>query len=172
MTDLAGFLSAALLMLTFTWSGMVKVGRPRRWLEALGVYRIPSPLQPLVFVAVPVAEIAIAGLILVGATKPAGALSVALLSSFCAALLRARKEEGDKLPCGCFGGEKERDYRVLLARNIALLLPAVVLMMSGDVSLRGRPGSVELLPALFVVLGITVIGWTAFEVSRALRRGR
>ena len=68
MNDVVIFLAALLLAVTFGWSGTVKVVRTRRWLDALSAYRIPRPLEPLVFVAVPVAEIAIAGLILVGAT--------------------------------------------------------------------------------------------------------
>jgi hypothetical protein len=172
MIDVARFVSALLLTVTFAWAGAGKVVRARRWLEALSVYRIPKPLEPLVFVAVPVAEIASAGLILIGATKPAGALSAALLCAFCAALLRARREEGDRLPCGCFGGEKLRDYRLLLARNVALLLPATLLMVTGNTSIRTVPGSIEPLPALLIVVGLMVIGWTGFEVSKALRRGR
>ena len=172
MTDALTFLAALLLALTFLWSGAVKVGRAARWLEALGVYRVPRRFEPLVFVAVPAAEIGVAGLIVIGATKPAGALSVALLCAFTAALLRARKLEGDRLPCGCFGGTKEHDYRLLLARNLMLLLPAVVLMIAGNTSIRTVPDSIQPLPAALVVLGLGVIGWTAFEVARALRRNR
>ena len=172
MTDALRFFAALLLALTFLWSGAVKVGRAARWLEALGVYRVPRRFEPLVFVAVPVAEVAVAGLIVIGATKPAGALSVALLCVFCVALLRARRLEGDRLPCGCFGGTKEHDYRLLLARNLMLLVPAIVLMVSGNTSIRTVPDSIDPIPAALIVLGIGVIGWTAFEVTRALRRNR
>ena len=172
MTEILRFLAAAVIGLTFGWSGVVKVARGRRWSEALSVYRIPKPFEPLVFVAVPVAELLVTGAVLIGATKVAGALSVALLCAFCAALLRARQEEGDRLPCGCFGGEQVRDYRLLLLRNALLLIPAVVLMLSRSISIRTLPDTANLVPVVLVVLGVMVIGWMAFEVTRALKRGR
>ena len=172
MTEILSFLAAAVIGLTFAWSGIVKVVRGRLWLEALSVYRIPKPLEPLGFVAVPVAELAVAGSVLIGATKVAGALSVALLSAFCAALMRARQEEGDRLPCGCFGGRKVRDYRLLLLRNALLLTPACILLLSPSISIRTLPDAANLVPVVLVVSGVMVIGWTGFEVTRALKRGR
>ena len=172
MIEVARFFAVVVLVPVFLWAGAVKLLRPGRWREALGVYRLPSVAEPIVFVAAPIAELAVAVLILAGATKAGGALAVALLCGFCAALLRARSKEGDRLPCGCFGGNRTVDYRILLARNLLLLVPALLLLVLPNGSLADLARTVDPLPVVLIVVGALVIGWTAFEVARALTRGR
>lgn len=174
MWEVFGFSAAVALVLVYGWAAVAKAMRPSAWRQALAVYRLPRPADPIVFVAVPGAEILVLVLIFAGASRPAGALSVALLCSFCAALLRARSKEGDRLPCGCFGGNRTRDYRLLLARNVILLIPSLVLMAGATSQVTRVPDRVEAVPALLIVGGLALLGWTAFEVSRAFSgdRGR
>jgi hypothetical protein len=172
MTEVLAFLAALVLVPVYGWAAVAKSVRPGRWRAALSVYRLPRVTEPIVFVAAPVAEAAIVGLILAGATKPAGALSVGLLCSFCAALLRARSKEGDRLPCGCFGGNRTRDYRLLLLRNIVLLVPSVTLMVSPPGSVTHVPSAIEPIPALLALIGLGVLLWMALEIARVLIRNR
>jgi hypothetical protein len=167
---------AVILAMIFAWAPGAKVLRFGTWRAVLAGYRLPPLMERVARVAVPATELTVAGLLIGGETRAGAALSVALLSSFCFALVRARALQGDRLPCGCFGARKERDYRALLLRNAALaLLPATLLAGGRDVSLLGgvtAPRASDLLPSALAVFGVAVIAWTAREVSVAFRKGR
>ena len=70
------------------------------------------------------------------------------LVGFSAAIVRARVRDGrDAVACGCFGGSRARDYRLLLARNAALAarrrrgLAASPATSAGGPARRGRASS-------------------------------
>ena len=53
--------------------------------------------------------------LIAGAARWGAVLAIGLLGIFCVAIARARLLLGtDKLGCGCFGGTRIRDYRLLL----------------------------------------------------------
>ena len=166
---------AALLGATFAWAAVAKLARWGRWRDALRGYELPAGLATTAAPAVPLLEIAVAVLVVLGRTHLAGALSIVLLSGFSGALLYAQARRGDKLPCGCFGRATERDYRLMLARNALLgALAAALLVASGDVSLGGvsAPGADDVLPALLVVVGIALGVWIVRHASSLFdRRG-
>ena len=68
-----------------------------------------------------------------------------------------------RLGCGCFGGSGTRDYRLLLARNLALAGVAFVARKTGqDVPLvrsLGEPAGADLIPVALVVLGLALAAW-------------
>jgi uncharacterized membrane protein YphA (DoxX/SURF4 family) len=167
-------IASALLGAVLLWSGAAKLLRWQAWKVTLRGYRLPRPVEAMAAPGVIVAELGIATLLLAGVTRVGAALALALLSAFSLAILRARSLQGDRLPCGCFGGRDERDYRALLIRNAILEGIAALLLVGGeDVSIvdgiRG-PGASELVPAAFVALALVVIVWMIFQVAASLRR--
>ncbi len=161
--------ASLLLAAAFGWAAAAKVLRPGAWNAALAGYRLPRSVSRAALVGVPAGEVGVAVLLVVGGRSGrAGAVAaVAMLSAFSLAVLRARRERGDRLPCGCFGGSGARDFRALLVRNAALgLLAAVVLVVpevDWDVS---RP---DLVPAALAALGLTLIAWLT-SALRGFRR--
>jgi hypothetical protein len=107
------------LAAVFAWAGLAKVVDPARWRRALAGYRLGAADRALAM-AVPLAELAVAALLLSGRHEEGAALALALLAVFSAAVLRARSLQGDRVACGCFGRARTRDYRSLLGRNAAL----------------------------------------------------
>jgi hypothetical protein len=123
---------------------------------------------------VPLLEGAVVALVLVGELPPAGALGIASVSAFSLAILRRRSVEGDRFPCACFGRSTTRDYRVMLTRNLLVAVMGAVVMLGGSrvsvfEGLRA-PGTRELLPAVLVVAGVTLITWMVVQASTSLRR--
>jgi hypothetical protein len=173
MEALAWFACLA-LVLVFAWSAAAKVLRMKEWREAVPRYRLPGVLTPLTVAGVPVAEAGVVILFLVGASRVAAALTLLLLAAFSMAVMRARRLEGDRLPCGCFGKTKRRDYRVMIVRNAALALLAMpVLLRGSDTSLSegvGAPSASEIVPALLVVIGLALAGWMLWSVTVPSKR--
>ena len=170
MADTLSYTSSAVLAVTFAWSATYKLMRPSSWRNALDVYGLAPVASASVRVVVPLAELAVVGMIVAGVPAAAGALAAALLAAFCVGLLRARAREGDRLPCGCFGGRERRDYRLLILRNVALLVPAIWLMTAAR---RWEPSSLptkEALPATLVVVGLIVIGWMTTQAFASMRQ--
>jgi Methylamine utilisation protein MauE len=158
-----GGLAAAVLALTFTAAAMTKLARGAAWRRTLAAYRLPAGVSRVVALGLPIAELAIAGLVVMGLGSTAGLVSLVALVLFSAAIVVGRVRAGRRLECGCFGGSTSRDYRVLLARNLALAGVAVVAWTAGrDASLvrsLGEPGAADLLPAALVVAGLALAAW-------------
>jgi hypothetical protein len=174
MLDGAVRVAAALLALLFAWAAAAKVIRFGSWRSELEGYDLRRPLRHVALGGVPLLEGAVVALVLVGELPPAGALCIAAVSAFSLAILRRRSVEGDRFPCACFGRSTTRDYRVMLTRNllVAVLGVVVVLGGSGVSVLEGlrAPGPGELLPAVLVVAGVTLITWMVVQASTSLRR--
>lgn len=115
-----GGLAAAVLGLTFTAAAVTKLARGAAWRRALAAFRLPGGVSRLVASVIPIVELVIVGLVVVGLGATAGVVSLVALVSFSAAIVVGRVRSGRRLGCGCFGGSTTRDYRVLLTRNLAL----------------------------------------------------
>ncbi len=115
-------------------------------------------------------------LFIFGASRAAGALSLALLSAFSLAVLRARRLEGDRLPCGCFGKTTSRDYRMMIVRNALLATAAAVALSPGrDVALLeglGAPNGSEAIAVVLSAAGIGLIAWMVWNLRASLRGER
>jgi hypothetical protein len=170
--DLRPVLAATLAAL-FAWAAASKLIAPRRWREALAGYRLGALERPA-RVGVPLAEVAVGALIVSGAPGQGAGLSLAMLGAFSAAIVRARAVHGSLLPCGCFGRTKARDYRVLLARNLALALLAAGVLVTGAsfplLEWARSPGRGEVLPAALVVAALALALWLARMATATLRR--
>ena len=165
-------LAGSLIAVTLGGGALAKAVRFSQWQQALKVYRLPRPLELSASVGVPLAEAGVLALLLTGRARAGAALSLALLSAFSLALLAARRSQGDRLPCGCFGRATRHDFRVLIARNAGLACLAGVVLIGGRDRLIPdvAPGSTMLLPVALGVLGVAVALWMGLEVTEAMRK--
>jgi hypothetical protein len=157
-------LAAELVALVFAWAAIGKVLRFRRWRGQILGYGLPA--AGTLAVAVPLAEAGVPVLVVGDFPTAAGALALGLLAAFSAAILRARRLRGDRLPCGCFGGGDRRDYRLLLARNLALGAVAAAALADPDRRPWADVGPAELLPAVLLAVGLAVTAFLLREVRR------
>ena len=159
----AGPLAAAVLALTFGAAAVAKLARRAAWRRTLGSYGLRSGASRLVGFGVPAVELGIAATVLVGLASSAGLLSIVALVAFSGAIVVGRVRAGRRLECGCFGGSVIRDYRLLLARNLALAGVAFVAWRAGEdaplVRALGENAGADLLPVAIVVLGLALAVW-------------
>lgn len=163
-----------LLAVAFFWAAIAKASRPSAWRAALVAYRLPAGITTPALVLVPVSETVTAVLLSAGgnASRAGAALSVALLGSFSLAVLRARGIQGDRLPCGCFGGSGSRDYRLMLVRNALLgsVASAILLVPAVARYELETPAAEQMLPALLVALGLVLIAWLVTTMTKGAGR--
>ncbi len=170
-----GELAAAVLAVVFGVAAIAKFVRWRTWRRALSVYALPRPVERLGAVGVPIAELVVLALVVLGLDSTAGLVSLVLVVSFSVAIVLARVRSGRRLECGCFGAVATRDYRVLLARNAALGAVAIAAWRLGvDAPVAGMPrmprGS-DLMPAGLALAGVALAAWVAAGALTAVRRG-
>jgi uncharacterized protein (DUF486 family) len=168
----ASALASYVLATTFAWAAVAKAVRPSAWSASLSGYGFSGPLARVVAVAVPVAEIGVTALSVAGLRSIGAALALALLSGFSFAILRATRTRGDRLPCGCFGGTKERDFRLMLLRNALLAVLAAVVLVGQQLHPASLHGTVDGVPLALSVAGAVVICWTLWQVVSSLRGRR
>ena len=174
MPEITGRIAALLLGFLFLWAAAAKALRWQAWARALTTYSL-GRWQSLVRVAVPAAELIVGILLVAGPARVGAALALSMLAAFCLAVLRARALRGDRLPCGCFGGDERRDYRTMLLRNSLLGgLAAIVLLSETELALDEVqvPGAGEALPAILVGLGVLLAAWVARETILSTKRGK
>jgi hypothetical protein len=176
MPDIVARLAALTLAFVWGWAGLAKVLRGSVWRRALTGYGLRPPVEATARLLVPGAELAVALVLLSGGERTGAALSVALLAGASVLVMRARSQGGDEVPCGCFGGSRARDFRVLLLRNGTLgILAAVVLLGPPIPALFDgvrMPEPAESLAAVLVVIGLGTGVWLLRRATFLLRRDR
>lgn len=170
MMLIASRIAAILLVTTFTAAGAAKLIRHSGWRSALAGYGLPASWATPISFIVPFVELAVVAVFLFVSRSLGSVLSLVLLFSFSAAIARAGTTRGGRVPCGCFGSDRSRDYRWLLVRNGALALAAAVVLVADD----GSPfvdelATAELVPLLFVTAGISLIAALASQMAGPLR---
>ena len=164
MPDPLAQIATAALALAFAWAGLAKLADRSRWRRTLERYEVSPALRRLALWAVPAAELAIA-LLAVVAPAAAALPALTVLAVFSVALV-TRRGGRKRVPCGCFGGGGERDYRALLVRNAGLALLAVA-ALTGDGArpLDGveAPAGAEIAAAALLTAGVALAAWTARE---------
>ena len=172
--DLGG-VAAATLAIAFGWAAVSKVVRARRWRRSLQSYGLGRGFERTVAVGVPLVELGIGVLPFLGLPSTAGVLSLGVLAAFSVGIVEARIRNGPRLDCGCFGAARVRDYRLLLARNGALAIVALVAWRRGTDTWIGTdvvaPSGGELVPAALVALGLVLATLVVVATVRTVRRG-
>jgi hypothetical protein len=174
----AGAASAAagIVTLAFAWSASAKLVAPVRWRRTLAGYSLPQPVSRFAAVAVPLTEAAVPLVAILGAPDVASAVALACVCVFSAAILRARVRGGDRaVSCGCFGGSRVHDYRLLLARNAVLAAAAAIGLRAPTPEVTwwpGIPSSAELLPFALATTAAAVAVLTAWRSGSWIGRGR
>jgi hypothetical protein len=172
--DLGG-VAAVVLAIAFGWAAVTKVVHARRWRRSLQSYRFDGGFERAVAVGVPLVELGIGVLPFLGLPSTAGVLSLGVLGAFSVGIVAARIRNGPRLDCGCFGAARARDYRLLLARNGALAIVALVAWRRGTDTWIGTgvvaPSGGELVPAALVALGLVLATLVVVATVRTVRRG-
>lgn len=166
--------AAIVLAATFAWAAAAKLFNFNEWKSSLAGFGIRSGSGVIAFV-VPVLELAAAGLLVLVDRRAGAALSLALVALFSIALVRARSLRGSRLPCGCFGRTKQRDFRILLARNTVLTILAAVVLVAGSrpwTTAAAVPRPRDVLPAALVTAGLALLTWMVLQARAALAKGR
>jgi hypothetical protein len=170
-----GDVAAAALATAFGWAAVTKLVRARRWRRSLQSYGVGRGFERPVAVGVPLVELGIGVLPLLGLPSTAGVLSLGVLAAFSAGIVAARIRNGPRLDCGCFGAARVRDYRLLLARNGALAIVGLVAWRRGTDTWIGAdvvaPSGGELVPAALVALGLVLATLVVVATVRTVRRG-
>ncbi len=139
----AGILSLAariVLAGVFAVSGWPKLVDPEGTLRSVRAFRLlPEALVPAFGYALPVVELALAALLLVGLlTRPAAAVTAGLLVVFMVGIIAAWAR-GLSIDCGCFGSTGAAVDDPVPGYVLALLRDAALLALAG--LLVARPSS-------------------------------
>lgn len=170
MMLIASRIAAILLVTTFAAAGAAKLIRHSGWRSALAGYGLPAAWTTPISFLVPLVELAVVSVFLFASRSLGSALSLVLLSSFSAAIARAGMARGGRVPCGCFGTDKSRDYRWLLARNgVLAAAAAIVLVADVESAFVDELATAELAPLLLVIAGIASITALAAQLAGPLR---
>lgn len=172
MPDTIARIASIALAVAFGWAGLTKLVSFKRWSEVLNRYGLPKPVRPVVSMVTPLVEFAISAMLILGVTRAGAITALIALALFSLAILRARSINGDRLPCGCFGGANKRDYKTMLLRNAALgVLASMALLTDGDLGTAwpSAPVTEQMLPAALTVVGTIFILWIAWQASVSLR---
>jgi uncharacterized membrane protein YphA (DoxX/SURF4 family) len=98
-------------------AALAKIRARLEFVRGLEAYGVPGRVRPALWALVVTVEGTLGVLLAIGAfTRPAAYGAIALGLVFVAALARARLSGARRLPCGCFGGRRERSTWFLLAR--------------------------------------------------------
>jgi Methylamine utilisation protein MauE len=170
-----GALAGAALTVTFGASAIGKLAAWGNWTRALSSYGLPAPLERVSAIGVPVAELLVAVLPLLGLGGRAGLLAFVLLIAFSVAIVAVRARGDRAIDCGCFGGARRRDHRVLLLRNAVLAVVAAIAWRAGEEAWAlgglGLPSGSELVPVAIALGGLALAAWVSAQAVRALGRG-
>jgi uncharacterized membrane protein YphA (DoxX/SURF4 family) len=122
---LAGYLGVA---------GLIKLPHPAESVRAVRAYRIlPEAIVPTIGYVLPLLEVAIALLLLLGlATRVAAVLSAMLMTAFIIGIASVAAR-GISIDCGCFGGggdvaEGATHYTQEIVRDVCLLVLGLLLV--------------------------------------------
>lgn len=124
-----------LLAAVLAYAGLVKIGDLTEAGRTVALYRIvPADWAQLIGGVLPFAEVAVALLLAAGlATRAMAAGAAVLLAAYVAAIASVWAR-GMSIDCGCFGGGgaltggAERGYAIDIARDLALLAAAALLI--------------------------------------------
>ncbi len=160
----------------FAWAAVAKLVDRRGWRRTLTGYGLSPAVRRGAELGIPPAELGVPVAALLGSPRVAASLALILLGLFSIAIVRARVVGGRRaIACGCSGGARTRDFRLLLGRNAVLAVAAWACMRTQASALLHWPGAPEqdgLLPFMLALLGGLVGLSTAWRSTAWLSRGR
>jgi methylamine utilization protein MauE/AhpC/TSA family protein len=134
--------------------------------ESLSKFGVPGALARPGAVALPLAELAVAALLVPAATARAGAAAaLAMLVLFSAVLARAAIR-GEAADCNCFGSFASASTKAALARNAVLIGAAAAVVAAGVGQAVGDLST----PGLLAIIFAFVAGLQAWVSWQLLRR--
>jgi hypothetical protein len=160
-------LASAALASTLAVAALSKTVAWRRWRRALAAHHLPSRIEWVTTWAVPLGEVVVPILVLVGLRRAAAAWSAMLLGVFSIELVRIRRRVGDRVPCGCFGGRETVGLASALLRNAAIGVLAVFVWTSGADGpavtwpALTREDVLPMLLSLGAIVAATLVTWRA-----------
>ena len=135
MKSWIGLLARLVVGVVWIIAGFAKLSDPAGSVRAVRAYQLlPEAVVPTVGHLLPIVEIAIGALLVLGLlTRPVAVLAGLLFVTFIIGISSAWIR-GLEINCGCFGGsgvplDVHRQYAIDLARDALLLLAAVWLMV-------------------------------------------
>src|SRR5262245_32307708 len=127
----------ARLVLGGVWlaAGVAKVGDPESSVRAVRAYQlVPDPLERAVGYSLPLLEICLGVLLIIGLAQRLVAIATAVLLAVFIVGIATAWARGLQIECGCFGGggaaagsDVTAGYRWDIARDVGLLALAVLL---------------------------------------------
>lgn len=164
--------AAIIVAALFAAAGALKLRDLRRFTEEVADYRLVGARgSRAVAVVVPPAELAAALLLIVPATREAGAaLALVLLAVFTAAVGVSLRRGNTQISCACFGAESRQLSVAIPVRNAAMALPLAG-GLAGGFAAAPELGAVvsALVGALFVWAVVTALEMRDSEHRLAAR---
>jgi protein-disulfide isomerase/uncharacterized membrane protein YphA (DoxX/SURF4 family) len=151
----AGLVVRVALAAVWAWASLAKISEPRTFLRAVRAYdATPEWLSKLIAYGLPMLELTLAVLLLIGLiVRYAATASAVLLVIFLIGVLQA-SARGIKIECGCFGGgggtTGSTSYTLDILRDLGLLVLAAFLILwpLTKLSVDGWIISTEAVPVL------------------------
>jgi hypothetical protein len=150
-----------LVAAVFAVAALAKLADIASFRATLGEFGAPPGAARIGAIAVPVVELAIAGMLVPTETAVAAALAaLILLAGFCLVIGRVLRR-GEAPDCGCFGAKPSPVSKSTLARNAILGGAAALVAISG-------PGAALAAPPVAVLIGVAFAaqGWFSWQLFR------
>jgi len=153
----------------FAVAGVAKLSDVDATRSGMAAFGVPRRLAAPASITLPIAELAVAGLLVPPSTAGAAAVVAAALLLVFAAAIVAQLARGRRPDCNCFGRVGSSTAGVTpLARNVLLAALAVSIAVAGPGESVGRAlGGVT--PAVIVVVAVLAVvivtqGWFSFQL--------
>jgi len=153
--DTAFRLAVAAVLLA---AALAKIRARRDFIRGLESYGVPARFRTSAWALVVTVEGTLGALLALGIfARPAAYGAIALGLVFVAALARARLAGVRRLPCGCFGGRRERPTWFLLARAGVFTALAAVAALAQEGKVPAPSADTAVLASL-ALLALAVVG--------------
>lgn len=158
-------IARCVLAAVFAFAALAKLADLASFRSTLDDFGAPPAAARTGTVAVPLVELAIAGLLVPTTTAVAAAIAaLALLTVFCFAIARVLRN-GEAPDCGCFGTRSSPVSRSTLARNAGLGGLGAVVAFAG-------PGAALAAPPIAVLVGVVLAAQAWFSWQLFHQHGR
>jgi hypothetical protein len=160
--EIALFSGRTILAVVFVVAAVAKLADRTASRGSLRAFGVPAWLARPGALALPIVELAVAGLLIVAATARYGAAAAVALLVVFSAVLGRELARGTAAGCNCFGALSSTRASSALARNAVLAGAATAVAVVG-------PGRVFAAPVAAGVVMVAALGWIGWQVLRQQR---